>query len=169
MGNKEGSWGGAAYEPELDLPGSRQPRRQRPPYTRRPTQAPCWPAQSRRDRIPRKLEVSPSMVPISHPGHYSAPIWTHTHPHGPLGTHGQLPYVPPRFTSSATRAIFQPATVRCIGLSRLYGYRVRRIASSPAVIMAQLQAFKADQIRAGCSAAPYTNSYFPCYLHRCAG
>ena len=97
------------------------------------------------------------------------PQWDQTHPHGPLGTHGQLPYVPPRFTSSATRAIFQPATVRCIGLSRLYGHRVRGIASSPAVIMAQLQAFKADQIRAGCSAAPYTNSYFPCLLNRCAG
>ena len=24
-----------------------------------------------------------------------APQWDQTHPHGPLGTHGQLPYVPP--------------------------------------------------------------------------
>ena len=59
--------GGGAYEPEIDLPGARQPRRQRPPYTRRPTQHPCWAAHSRRDRIPRALHVSPYMVPIGTP------------------------------------------------------------------------------------------------------
>ena len=98
--------------------------------------------------------------------HFRGTRRTHTDPWAPMDN---CPMWPPRFTSSATRAIFLPATVRCIGLSRLYGYRVRGIASSPAVIMAQLQAFKADQIRAGCSAAPYTNSYFPCLLNRCAG
>ena len=49
-------------------------------------------------------------------GHPSASIGTHTHPHVRLGTHGQLPYLAPRFTSSATTGQCQPATVRCIGL-----------------------------------------------------
>ena len=49
-------------------------------------------------------------------GHPSGSIGTHTHPHVRLGTHGQLPYLAPRFTSSATTGQCQPATVRCIGL-----------------------------------------------------
>ena len=49
-------------------------------------------------------------------GHPSGSIGTHTHPHVRLGTHGQLPYLAPRLTSSATTALCQPATVRCIGL-----------------------------------------------------
>ena len=87
--------GGPANDAEFDPPGARLPRRQRPPYTRRSTQPPCWATQSRRDRIPRELQVSPYMVPISHSGHPSAPIGTPRHPHVPLGTHGKLRYVPP--------------------------------------------------------------------------
>ena len=145
--------GGAAYEPELDLPGSRQPRRQRPPYTRRPTQHPCWAAQSRRDRISRVLQVSIIHGAQKYPrGHPSGSIGTHTHPHVRLGTHGQLPYLP-RPLNLVGHDRSMPA---CYGTmhwpvvqSRQYGYSVCGIASTPSVIMAQLQTFNGDQFSAG--------------------
>ena len=86
-------------------------------------------------------------------GHPSGSIGTPTHPHVRLGTHGQLPYLPPPLNNLVGHDRSMPA---CYGTmhwpvvqSRQYGYSVCGIESTPSVIMAQLQTFNADQFSAG--------------------